>query len=620
MKNKTSKIKDKFVRVDKNNIGFLSAAMPRACPVIKMQHWHNANKFVTCIQLHDFPEESRPYIMTNLINNHNVMVMLDFENIPEADVETIFSKHIEAKRDDSQLTNKVMKAFQNQRKINQLLEYQSYVQATKDGSVSLSVRLYLYEDSIEKLEKLIQEIMSKLQSMKFGGYIQANDLARDFKALTAFDDSIKEIVPSQFMADAMMYNDLSRVDEKVSLMGYTASGGAYAVDNFNFRYSSFNRILSGMTGSGKSALVKLHSEDMVLKHEKVFKLDYHNEYDALYEQYDLSSISFNEKMYLNICQIFHVADTINGIIKITDITDRISLISSIVAEQAKFPKESIIKQLRKSLNNLFKQFEGKNLMSIKNDEWFVLGDVLRKVNERKGNETELQAKDDLYQLELGLEDMIDTYGHLYNHHTNVEIDLSKSIRFDLSFMENEKNRYVKSAYLTLMASYLMQAMYLNEKENYRLMEEKGVSLYELDRPLMPMKITIDEFDSYFWCRGFLQTVYDMLTLARKSFVCVELVIHGIDGILDSKNKENADLLMDIVNLCCMKYIGKTDGVKDGFSKIVEGVTINDMINVSKFNKGDKDQRRFLVIDERKEKMIFTSLINDRQKVYFKGGR
>ena len=216
--------------------------------------------------------------------------------------------------------------------------------------------------------------------------------------------------------------------------------------------------------------------------------------------------------------------------------------------------------------------------------------------------------------------MVDTYGFIYNHHTNVDINLSESVRFDLSFLQEERDRYVKSAYLTMVASYLQQAMYINEKENYALMEEKGISLYELERPALPMKISIDEFDSYFWCRTFIQAVYDLINFARKSFVSIELIVHGIDGILDDKNKENADLLQEIVNLCCMKFIGKTDGMKDTFSKIVEGITVEDMISVSKFTKGADGQRRFLAIDELKEKIVFTSIVTNKQKEYFKGGR
>ena len=79
---KKNNLKDKFVRVDMNNIGFLSRVMPRSTPDFHEIYWINANKYWSCIQVHDFPEYSSNYFLAELINQDNAVIMLDMEVKP----------------------------------------------------------------------------------------------------------------------------------------------------------------------------------------------------------------------------------------------------------------------------------------------------------------------------------------------------------------------------------------------------------------------------------------------------------------------------------------------------------------------------------------------------------
>ncbi|MFR1296294.1 MAG: hypothetical protein ACLSBH_13155 [Coprobacillus cateniformis] len=101
-----------------------------------------------------------------------------------------------------------------------------------------------------------------------------------------------------------------------------------------------------------------------------------------------------------------------------------------------------------------------------------------------------------------------------------------------------------------------------------------------------------------------------------------VVIHTYD---ETRKKVSAGVneqsyLGQIFSLCTNKFVGMTDGASlNDLPNIVKGMNATDVEIVSTFKKGQHGERKFLVIDDQREKYYITSIVNNFQKQYFGGG-
>ena len=256
---------------------------------------------------------------------------------------------------------------------------------------------------------------------------------------------------------------------------------------------------------------------------------------------------------------------------------------------------------------------------ISNVEWFLLEDVLNKLTENKKlGFYETIALEDIYNLELSLKDMVVSYGYIFNRITNIDFDLTKSLVYNISSFKG-LDKKVKSSYVSLLLDYEMSAVYLNQKRNYELMKEKGLELGYLKRPLITHEIIIDETMQYTDDKGFLNKVLELMKYQRKCFSGSTFVIHATDDI--NKNLENnGDLLSQLFELTTNKFIGYTTGKSlTTLPVLIPQLNKNDCKLISTFSKGKNNERTFFVFDDKKRKIIMTSIINSFQKTYYKGG-
>lgn len=471
---------------------------------------------------------------------------------------------------------------------------------------------------MEKLQERLNKIINQLARISLRGFIQTNNLIQDVRALTRFDDSVQKMVSSSTVADMLMRSEINKIDEDVALIGYTRNG-LYAPDFYSFENYSYNKIFIGGMGSGKSALLKSIGESTILGGSHIAHIfDIHEEYDDFAKQLDISVFDFNENQNINFMQMFYV-DNDKGVITKSDVQTKIDGIIETVKSVNDITKETVVKQLKLLLTDFYDIYINRKLEDISNVEWFLLEDVLNKLTEnKKFGFYETIALEDIYNLELSLKDMVVSYGYIFNRITNIDFDLTKSLVYNISSFKG-LDKKVKSSYVSLLLDYEMSAVYLNQKRNYELMKEKGLELGYLKRPLITHEIIIDETMQYTDDKGFLNKVLELMKYQRKCFSGSTFVIHATDDI--NKNLENnGDLLSQLFELTTNKFIGYTTGKSlTTLPVLIPQLNKNDCKLISTFSKGKNNERTFFVFDDKKRKIIMTSIINSFQKTYYKGG-
>ncbi|MEF2608041.1 MAG: DUF87 domain-containing protein [Faecalicoccus sp.] len=619
-------IRHKDFKVTKKNEDFLKNVCSKSGINFHETYYINGNKYCTCLQIFDFDKYTHTGFFNDVIGYQDVLVTMDCHCLSPAESNDKIDKMIE-KHQDKQYDAKRFTAFRRALQSKQeLQEFSDYVDNLKDSVFQISLRLYVFAEDLEKLQNKVNKLIDKLSFKKMNGFIQTNNLVEDYKALTSFSNPVKKMVASRTIAQFLNHSEINRIDKNMGLIGYTDTG-LYAPDIFKFadNYSYNTLDMAGM-GAGKSALRKLFEEELLsFGNHILYVFDIHGEYEEYAKKLGIQTISIDEKNNVNLMQIFHVSNEEHtDRISENDISTQIALVSGRFQSATGIDKPEVITHLELLLKDFYRPFIGRSIKQINNEEWFLLEEVLEEANRKyKEHMYESEALQDIYKLRLGLERMIDIYGYLFNRKTNVDFDLTKSIRFDVSFLRSNDDKRVKSSYMSLLLNYISYGMYLNKERNEKAMQARGLNAYDLERPIYTMRILVDETMEY----GdiyFFETNLRFLKFARKAYVGLGYVFHDVQD-LEKEFGRNTDsggnkLIREVFSLCTNKYIGKCgEETLNRLHEYIPDITSQDISVISRFEKGIHGERQFFAIDNKKRKIKFTSEITRAQREYFKGG-
>lgn len=620
MKKKKKEKKNVFIKVDKHNYDFLKTICSRSGINWHELYYVNANRYFTCLQIHDFMESSYRGFFNEIMGMDNTLVTCDVTHLNSVDYESKFDNILKKLDNDKMECNKYSKLRKSINNQTEIINFDTELKYNKDEVKLMTIRVYLYAKNKEELQDRLDKLINKLSSLDMQGYIQTNNLVDDYKALTMLDNPVKKMVASTTVAEYLMKSEVNRVDEYGGYIGYTINGN-YAPDFYSFDNYSFNKFIMGGTGAGKSALVKLIEEVNLNRLDHiVYLFDIHNEYDEYAKENEIASVSVDENNNINLMQLFSVINDKNDdIIRENDIQTQISLIVSKFETINKFEREQTLKQLSLHLKELYLPYLNTKLSDYENADWILLEDVLKLIDERKEkNQYQEIEKEDIYNLELGLKEMIYSYGYLFNRKTNMEFDLSKSLRFNFSFLKDNDDKNLKASYVSLLMSYANKGLFENGQYNNQMANKENKNMYDLPRPYRTLSIVIDETAQYL-DKTFLNNATSGIKLARKCYGGYTFIFHSINDIKRSENECGAQL-KELFELCTNKIIGICDGdtIKE-LPLYVTGLNNRDMAIISRFKKGIHGERKYFSIDDKKRKTVFTSIVTPSQRKYFKGG-
>ena len=624
MKIKMKKARDENVLVvNKLNYDLLKRITSHSYYSFHELYYVHSNKYWTCLQIFDLPEESKSNFFGFLMDIPDVFVTVDVDHMTKVEFVNSFEKIIRKNNDEAESTKKYRTAKNKIEEIRSIRAFDHYLDETNQEVKQMTVRVYISAISLEELQKKIDDVITLLISKKMRGYIQTNDLESDVVALTDVSNTVKRMVASETIADIVFRSEISRVDNHGSLIGYTASG-VYCPDLFSFRNYSYNYILMGGMGAGKSALLKALEEGYYCMGNHVMHLfDIHGEYKEYARKLGIPVVSIDDSNTVNLCQMFYTFDE-NGIITQMDITNRIAVIVETFKTAAMENRKNVLDHFENELNDFYNvHVLDKNIHELSNGDWFTLGDILTEIeNKTKNGFYSEEARNDIYELRLSFGNMLNKYGYIYDRKTNMDFDLTKSLVFDISYFDKAQDKKIKSAYVSMLADYVGMAVRLHLERNNALMKEMGVKPHELKRPPVTYRLVVDETLDYAEDTGFLLKMINLLKYMRKAYAGAAFVVHTYD---ETKRKVQAgadeeSYLGQIFSLCTNKFVGMTDGATlNELPLIVKSMNDRDVQIVSTFKKGVHGERRFLIIDDQKQKYYITSIVNSFQKEYFGGG-
>lgn len=269
---------------------FLSYIQPQGGFHANRRYIEKGDGYETCVHLVEYKRDVRPFWGKGLFNDKSIVTIQD--------TKTIQRNKVMKALDDSAAEQE--KRFENSRKKTDeklaVKEYRSLerladeVVDTQETVKELHTRIFVSAPTKSQLEDKVADVLSHLTTQGFRGMIQLSELEADYKALfTSYSSQSVQVprkgqeIKSKSLAGSYAFDFSYLLDEEGLYYGNTTSGGAVV---FNHTHKdeqrlSYNMLICGSSGSGKSTTLKKIALSRVILGEQVFVFAVSSEFDNL---------------------------------------------------------------------------------------------------------------------------------------------------------------------------------------------------------------------------------------------------------------------------------------------------------------------------------------------------
>ena len=265
------------------------------------------NKYSTILEIHSFPAELQDLKLTQLISRlEGIDVTIDVKS--KAKRETL--KELEASMDELStryITNtKQGEELDTQTELDKLTYIRQHIANGNEQILYLTIRLIITENSLEALADKVQNISLSLNDDGMDSFIPFNLMREEYISLARPSNPASTPFPLQdtFSKQFPFYFQ-SHLDNDALIFGESITGGLIALDFFHrdMKRASYDIMLAGAKGSGKSVTLKSLIQEQLLLLNKVLCIDLEGEYDDIANIFSGQIIRMNKNSLINPLQI-----------------------------------------------------------------------------------------------------------------------------------------------------------------------------------------------------------------------------------------------------------------------------------------------------------------------------
>lgn len=349
----------------------------------------------------------------------------------------------------------------------------------KEQMLYVTIRVIITRNSVEKLSEAVENIALELSDDGIDCYIPFNTMRDEYINFVRASNPVETPFPlyETFSLQFPFYFQ-SHLDEDSFLFGTSITGGLIALDFFKrtaYR-ASYDIMLAGAKGSGKSVTLKSMIQDQLLLSNKVLCIDLEGEYDELAHIYNGQIIRMNKTSLINPLEIRQVmASTDEDADRETNFASELSriitffyyFIPTITEFEADVLTDIIMETFR--VHNIGPSTDIEQLSSTDFPTLSELLNTLRGIlytNSKAVNsdlsENRINA---LERLEVSLKVLCEgSYSSMFNGTTNIDISDSDFIVFNVKDLSQMEQR-VYDAQLFNILSLMWRETALNVEHN-----------------------------------------------------------------------------------------------------------------------------------------------------------
>lgn len=175
-----------------------------------------------------------------------------------------------------------------------------------------TLKLIVSENSYEALVRRVKEVQLALEEEGISSYVPINDMQNEYVTRLEPTNIIKNPFPLQdtFKMQYPFYYQ-QHIDHNSLLFGRSGTGGLVNINFFERTPSrpSYDMLLCGIKGSGKSVLLKSLVQDYLMLGNKILVLDIEGEYHSLATMFEGQIIKLTKDSRLNTLELHRVIDS-----------------------------------------------------------------------------------------------------------------------------------------------------------------------------------------------------------------------------------------------------------------------------------------------------------------------
>ena len=622
LKEKFNSIKKKESNHFKNSdfdLEFISKIQPAGNIIFKENYVKKGDGFETCVEIYDYPETVRNFWLRTITNSNveNLIVTIDISTMNNEIVDKVLEENLKENRyrknNERNITDRLKSNTDYQKSI--LLHDKLYSNSINIKLVK--IRIFLFDKSLKNLESEVVKLLNYLNGKSFKASIFLNELEYEYKSIyhpfkyqanSFYNKRNGKEITSETLGAGLDYNFSYLHDENGLIYGTTKGGGYVIFNPFlkNEQRKSYNGILMGKMGSGKSTFLKKLALNNYILGTKIRCFDASGEFKYLVKKSNGKMINLNNpNNIINPLQIYKCSlnnssdeDIEENFDNETDNEIRTKFYQNHLSkfqiffrylspnlDETFFDELSILLDDFYNKINFYKITNGEkifiNITELNSNEYPILSDFLTYINTIYNDETDNLRKERLNVLELKLKTIVNVYGMLFNGYSTIDIQEENLVVFNIKELATLPNN-IFSAVIFNILNILWQEMinnvdiskYGNNIEDVKL-NNYLVIIDEAHR------ILNDELDN-----KTIKFFIDFEREARKYLGAIWLSYHTIDDAIKNDNVKKE--INKIFNLSQYKVIFEQDiQLKEKLMSVFkDSITETEIDKISRFQIGE----------------------------------
>lgn len=592
--------------------------------------------YVSCIMVYAYPSRASEFWLTRLMNIDGVYSVLDIatEQSSDAQDDIVHSlNELEVRYEHAQDDGTRIEAEQNYNLLKGML---TAVKTQGEVIKLIQCRLYVAGRVKAEIDRHIGEIIDDLESDDFRCAVFLNETEYMYKALfQPYHEQIKERnkrvgnpLPAVSLAGGYSFN-FEQLDDPYGFhLGSSATGGNVIFDQFRKTLSrlSYDVLIVGKKGSGKSTLMKLMFEVNAMIGNFIRLLDVTGEFSSLAQKVDGTIITLDGSAgIINYLEVFKTAE--DESISFANHLSKMNSLYKYLCPSADDPERNEFEEYVRKLYEVKRlwmsnSIDHQQITGLPPEEYPTFDDLLALIRsdlyenfeEGKVNRNLSPSKlRRLENIELTLSNLVNSYGKMFNGKTSIPDLSGKQI-----IVYNVQN--VSTLKPEIFNALLFNVMSLMFNDMIRV----GVpskQMFEFKKPIYQIPkllLMVDEAHKFINTKNPLALDYmiGIVREGRKYFTGLTMASQSIrDFAPENNDSEAVEKLKTLFELTQYKFIMQQEPNCKEILRAIFGDRLTDtqLKQIPRFGQGEC----FLSTGE---DILHTYIhITEKEKDLFKGG-
>ncbi|KZB89882.1 type IV secretion system protein VirB4 [Bacillus sp. VT 712] len=618
---------------------FVAQIQPQGGVRFKENLVRNGDGYSTCIHIYEYPTNINDFWLEPIMNMPNAITTLDVVSDERKQVVEAINKNM------SEQNARHVNAKENIDRMDaqeQYLDMKELYRQVTNGEVikRIHLRIYIAEKTIPDLEKRLKEVIHHLETHNFRGSIFLNEQEYEWESLVTHFDIQKKYpnkrkgkeIPALALAGGFPFHFTHLDDPYGTYQGTTRTGGSVIFDLFHKdqQRKSYNAVLMGLMGAGKSTFLKKVTTDNAIKGYKIRGFDIVGEFESLVRELGGKQIALDgSEGQINPLQVFKTH--VHEINSFTQHLSKLTVFYRYIAPEA---KDDELKEYEKLLRKLYIQKKlwndekgaSNHITGLSPEAYPTFSEFLQLIRkELYANEKTREHHPNLGEyrkrrlelIELNIENLVETYAHLFDVISTIEdFNDEQVVFFSIRHLSKLKDEIAQAQLFNVM-SLLWDGMLQNGEAQLAAFTKGTLTFEDAVRYL----IVIDEAHHLINTKKGNEHTLDFLTEfsreARKYFAGLIYASHLIsDFVPDGSEQTAIEKIKKLFDLTQYKFIMQQDDNNlDTIQRVFKtGITDSELAEIPKLPIGD-----VLLCIKSVKNILFHIEIDEEEKVLYGGG-